>query len=151
MDTVLILAGIGFLLLLTEMALPGGVLGALGGILLVAAIVVGYINLGPWGGSVVLVAIAVVSMIGFSVAMAIFPRTAVGRKMTLAEPVEPVVAGDPLIGCEGEALTPLRPAGKAMVSGHRLDVVAEGEFVDAGAAIVVTACEGARVAVRKKA
>lgn len=152
METVLLLAGIGFLLLLTEMFLPGGVLGVLGGLLLVAAVAVGYVQLGGYAGSMVLVAILVLGLAGFCGAMAVFPRTAVGKKLTLSQPkasAPRAVAG--LVGSEGEAVTALRPSGKALVEGRRLDVVAEGEFVDAGQAIVVTAAEGSRTVVRKKA
>lgn len=51
-------------------------------------------------------------------------------------------------GRRGRALTLLRPSGKAMIDGRHIDVVSDGEFVGAGADIVVVAVEGARVVVR---
>lgn len=54
-----------------------------------------------------------------------------------------------LLGQEGHALTVLRPSGMASLAGMRVDVVTEGDFLDAGAPIVVTQVEGARVVVEK--
>ncbi len=51
-------------------------------------------------------------------------------------------------GKAGTALTPLRPSGTAEVSGERLDVVTEGEYIAAGTAVEVIRVEGGRVIVR---
>lgn len=153
MTAILVLGGVGFFLVLVEMFLPGGVLGVLGGILLLAAIVTGYAQLGAFGGTVTFAVIAFVCTVGFVVWMNAFPKTAVGRKLILAQNLD---RGDErpaehaLIGKEGVAQTPLRPAGKALVDGVRIDVVAESGFVDAGDPVSVVLVEGARVVVRKK-
>ena len=47
-----------------------------------------------------------------------------------------------LVGKEGHALTPLRPAGTAQVGEARLDVVTEGKFVDAGQPVKVLRVDG---------
>ncbi len=52
-----------------------------------------------------------------------------------------------LIGHTGVARSILRPAGKAEIGGALVDVVADGEFLDAGAAVRVLAIEGSRVLV----
>jgi membrane-bound ClpP family serine protease len=151
--TILLLAGVGFLLLLTEMFLPGGVLGVFGCLLLVAAIIVGYVEWGPLWGSALLCAIAVCVLAGFCVAMSVFPRTSAGRKLTLGRTLtsgDELASSSSLVGSEGVAITMLRPAGKAMVDGRRIDVVAEGEFIEPDAEVVVIAGEGARVVVRRK-
>ena len=44
--------------------------------------------------------------------------------------------------------TDLRPAGVAEVAGERIDVVSEGDFVQAGTAITVVRAEGYRHVVR---
>ena len=54
-----------------------------------------------------------------------------------------------LVGKTGVAQTHLRPAGAALIDGQRVDVVAEGERVDAGARVEVVAVEGNRVVVRR--
>lgn len=153
MGTILLLAGVGFLLLLTEMFLPGGVLGVFGGLLLAAAVIAGYVQLGSLWGSALLCVIMVCVLAGFCVAMSVFPRTAAGRKLTLGRTLtsgDELISSSSLVGSEGVAITILRPAGKAMVGGRRVDVVAEGDFIEPDAPVVVIAGEGARVVVRRK-
>jgi hypothetical protein len=55
----------------------------------------------------------------------------------------------PLLGKEGVALTLLRPSGKALIDGRRIDVVTEGALVEKGSPVRVMDVEGARVVVRK--
>lgn len=55
-----------------------------------------------------------------------------------------------LIGKEGFALSPLRPAGTAMIGGNRVDVVTEGEFIEKDTPVRVLGVEGARVIVTRK-
>jgi membrane-bound serine protease (ClpP class) len=47
------------------------------------------------------------------------------------------------------ALSPLRPGGIARIGGERIDVVTQGEYIPAGAAIVVIADQGYRRIVRR--
>jgi len=54
-----------------------------------------------------------------------------------------------LVGQEGVALSPLRPAGRAEIAGRVVDVVAEGEFLEPGVRVKVVAVEGNRVAVTR--
>jgi membrane-bound serine protease (ClpP class) len=53
-----------------------------------------------------------------------------------------------LVGKSGKAITPLRPAGAALISGHRVDIVTQGEFVEPETDIEVIFVEGSRVVVR---
>lgn len=55
----------------------------------------------------------------------------------------------PLVGREGVAHSELRPAGIALIEGKRVDVVADGALIAAGARVRVVAVEGNRVVVRK--
>jgi membrane-bound serine protease (ClpP class) len=50
---------------------------------------------------------------------------------------------------QGRASSPLRPAGIAEIEGERVDVVAEGEMIDAGEIIEVTRVDGNRIVVRR--
>jgi membrane-bound serine protease (ClpP class) len=54
-----------------------------------------------------------------------------------------------LAGAAGVALSALRPAGMADIDGERVDVVADGEFIPAGAPIRVLRDEGYRRVVRR--
>lgn len=54
-----------------------------------------------------------------------------------------------LLGKQGETLTPLRPAGTALIDSERYDVVSEGGFVDPNMPVEVVKVEGTRVVVRE--
>jgi membrane-bound serine protease (ClpP class) len=53
------------------------------------------------------------------------------------------------LGCDGMTETPLRPAGIATINGERVDVVSDGDFIDRGESVTVTAVQGARVVVSR--
>lgn len=55
---------------------------------------------------------------------------------------------DRYMNLEGIAITPLRPAGSAVISGDRVDVVTEGGFVPSGSTVRVVLIEGGRIVVR---
>jgi membrane-bound serine protease (ClpP class) len=85
--------------------------------------------------------------------MTFLPRLPFGRGIVLSRSLDEDGAsrGDAhevLVGRAGTALTPLRPAGTALIDGARVDVVADGEFVPKGARVEVVQREGHRVVVR---
>jgi membrane-bound ClpP family serine protease len=51
------------------------------------------------------------------------------------------------INMEGKAVTDLRPAGMAQIKSERLDVVTDGEYIDAGTPVVVTQVTGNQIIV----
>jgi membrane-bound serine protease (ClpP class) len=53
-----------------------------------------------------------------------------------------------LVGLEGISLTYLRPVGVGLFGGRRLDVIAEGEFIEANKPIRIVAAHGNRILVR---
>jgi membrane-bound serine protease (ClpP class) len=87
------------------------------------------------------------------------PNTRFGKRLILQEAITANAgaaasqvgegAVEELLGSDGVAETTLRPAGKVRIRGQRYDVVTEGEYVDAGTAIVVSAVDGSRIVVRK--
>lgn len=154
LELIIVLTIVGFLMLAAEVFVPGMVLGMLGGLALIGAIGAAFFNYGLITGTFVLVAIGIVTTVGFVIWMNAFPHTAIGRRLMLqknlvsgeGEKDQPVAS---LIGRTGQALTTLRPAGTALVDGRRVDVVAESELIDAGTDILVVHQEGMRVVVRK--
>ncbi len=57
---------------------------------------------------------------------------------------------DDLVGQVGEALSPLRPAGRARFEGRRREVESEGDFIEKGARVRVLRREGRRWIVREE-
>lgn len=138
---------LGYVLLLMELFLPGGILGVLG----LAAVVYGCwlaFGLGPgWGGGAVLMSVVMTAGL---VMLIVRSRTA--RKLVLdsrpsREWKAPKVGLEDLLNREGVAVSPLRPAGIAEIDGQRLDVVTDSEFLDRGVRVRVSEVEGTRVVV----
>lgn len=101
------------------------------------------------------VAFVLAVLAGFALAKYL-PRTRFYRYIVLENSVGgsapiavPVSAGAVPIGTEGTAHTMLRPAGKAEVDGHLLDVVTQGDFIDPGDKVRVIAVDGLRVVVER--
>ncbi len=148
---VLILAGV--ILVGAEIYVPGGVLGLIGSICLVGAVVVGFRAFPGSGGYYSAVAIVLLCGLGLLLWIFYFPRTAAGRRLTLSlDGRGGRAAGastyDTLVGKEGEALSPLRPSGIALIGDKRYDVIAEGVWIEAGARMRVTEVHGSRIVVQ---
>ena len=70
-----------------------------------------------------------------------------GELATSSAPISTIPAD--FTGRSGVARTPLRPSGTADIDGEPVDVVAEAEFIDQGAPIVVVLDQGYRRVVRR--
>jgi membrane-bound serine protease (ClpP class) len=154
-------AGI-ILLLLEVLVIPGfGVAGLLGIVAIVASLVLSLVGPGfttavvlSAAGRVVLsLAIALVASL---VLLRFLPRLPFGRRLTLRRGLAAAdgYASAPesdaqWLGKTGRASSPLRPAGIADIDGRRVDVVSDGEHIDAGQLIKVTQVDGNRVVVRR--
>lgn len=154
LNLIIALTAVGFLLIAAEVFVPGLVLGSLGALCLLGAVLVGYMNYGVLTGSLIFAALAVVTLGGFLVWMFSFPRTALGQRIMLPTSLvrgdSRPPSGSDLLGREGIALTPLRPAGTARIEGRKVDVVAENDFIQPQETVTVILVEGMRVVVRKK-
>lgn len=141
----------GSLMVGAEVFIPGGVLGIIGGILLTIAVILAFSQSVTFGvlamvGVVVLVAVMMALWIRF------FPHTWVGRRMTVGNSLAGADSGGHyagLIGKEGLTTSGLRPGGYAELDGSRVDVVTDGEWIEAGMRIRVLDVRGNRVIVQK--
>ncbi|MBN1673268.1 MAG: hypothetical protein JXR37_19640 [Kiritimatiellae bacterium] len=141
----------GILLVCAEVFVPGGVLGALGAIALVGAIVTGFMAF-PAYGLYVAVGIVALSSVALALWVRLFPRSPLGKRLMLraeADAGVPAPHSQDLVGKEGPALTDLHPSGIARLGGRRTDVVTEGEMIDEGETVRVVEVEGIRVVVRR--
>lgn len=142
----------GLLLMGAEIFVPGGVLGVLGAGALMGAVAAGFVAFGPQRG--VLAALLILVFLGVSIVlwMQLIPRSRIGRKLTLAEDVGAYRSSTTVwkdwLGKEGEAISPLGPSGVIKIDGRRLDAVAEGRWIEAGARIRVVHVTGNHLTVR---
>lgn len=57
--------------------------------------------------------------------------------------------GETYLKKQGRSLTDLRPSGTAYIDGQRLDVVTDGEYIDANTPVLVTQVTGNQIIVEK--
>ncbi|MCD8505001.1 MAG: hypothetical protein LRY53_08415 [Burkholderiaceae bacterium] len=157
-----LLAAAGILLLLIEaFVIPGfGIAGVLGIIALLGSLMLSTVGEGATMDAL----IGAASRLGVSLIVAIaaslailrfLPKTKIGRHLVLSTDLtaaggftsEPVAEHE-LVGKMGIAMSTLRPAGIADIEGKRVDVVSDGEYIEAGEPIRVDHVDGNRVVVR---
>ena len=139
----LIWMAIGVSLMAVELVVPGGILGLIGYCAFLWGV---YVALGE--GTVALYAVLGLTAL-LIVLIIVFFNHFGQRSTTKAGYVSNDVLED-LAGKEGVAHTTLRPAGIAKINGNLVDVVTEGDFIDAGSPIVVLRVVGGRNIVRKR-
>lgn len=141
----------GLLMIGAEIFVPGAVVGTLGVICLIAAVMVAF-QISQTAGFYV--GAGVILLVGATVVLWIkfFPRSSIGKKMTLSEDGSAFKASDErkdLLGKEGVAASELRPAGFATIEGKRYDVVTEGSLIPKGGRVKVVQIAGNRIVVRQ--
>lgn len=142
----------GMVLIISEFFLPGGVLGAIGGMLVVVSGILGVYAYPDYGlfiiiGEVIGVAICVV------LGLYILTRTRAASLLTL-EHAQTQDAGYvsaasdlTLMNKVGVVLTALRPSGTIKIGEKRIDAVSDGVFISEGARVQVVEIHGSRVVV----
>jgi len=159
----LLLVGAGLLLLAIELFVtPGfGVTGTLGLVALVSGLGLSLIGAGAtWevvltavGQVAVSLLLAIAASLGL---LRLLPRLPFGRRLVLETELtaREGFASAPetdraWLGKRGTAASPLRPAGIADIEGERVDVVSDGDFIEAGDPITVVRVDGNRIVVQR--
>jgi membrane-bound serine protease (ClpP class) len=148
---VILLAVLGVLGILYELhVVPGhGVPGILGGVFLLAAVLLAF-GIPFFIIALQTVATAIVlTVLVFWMVSRQLPENAWVARLTFAGAQGPeyVTSSDysALRGQSGFAASYLRPAGVALIDGRRVDVLTQGEFIPEGTPIRITRVEGARI------
>jgi len=143
----------GLFLVGAEIFVPGGILGVMGAVALLIAVVIAFPAFGPMWGMVSAVAVIVLVGVVMLLWIKIFPRTSLGKRMTVSSDLHDSKATEDglteLINKTGEAISDLRPSGFASIEGRRTDVVTEGQMISKGERVKVIEVEGNRVVVAK--
>jgi membrane-bound serine protease (ClpP class) len=160
----LLLVASGLVLLAVEIFVTPGF--GLAGVLGIAALLSG-LSLSLVGGGAtwdfILKAVGrvifslLLALVGSLVLLRFLPRLPFGKRLILETGLaagegyaSPPDADRQWLGKGGIAVSPLRPSGIADVEGERVDVVSDGEFIEAGAQIVVSRVDGNRIVVRRQ-
>ena len=151
---VIIMFVIGFILLIAEFFVPGGILGVVGGALMVMSLIFAGESVTHMVLSIIIAMI--IAIVGMVIIMRFFgKKLQVFNKLVLRDATtseEGYVSNEnriELIGKVGQTLTALRPAGVVQVDNERLDVVSEGTFIDAHKQVTIVKVEGSRIVVRE--
>ena len=146
----------GFVLFYLEVfVIPGvNIFGILGFVSLLTGIVYAYVRLGPgaalWLGAGTALATAI--LVWLVLRLRAWQRLVLHRGNTSQEGYSAAPADlAELAGQTGEALTPLRPSGRARFGERIVDVVSEGDFIARGTPVAVLEVVGSRVVVQARA
>ena len=151
MTLIIILVVVGFVAILAELVLPGGLLGIVGALCLIAAVIATFIEFGATAGIIGLIVLLVLALATLSWWMKYFHRLPGTKQLILHEESgndgkkEEV---DSLLRQTGITLTDLVPSGHARIDGKKYDVIAEAGSVSKGQDIIVVALRGPSLIVR---
>lgn len=145
---------VGFVLVAIEIfVIPGiNLVGFAGGLAILYGLYYAFVHLGPQAAGLCLFA----SLLLGGILLRILLKTRSWHRLILdskEDTKEGFRSTDPhlesLLGKSGTALSPLRPAGIALIEGEKVDVVTEGTLIPRDARIQVIEVEGNRVVVRQ--
>ncbi|MCJ8006876.1 nodulation protein NfeD [Lederbergia wuyishanensis] len=150
----IILFVLGIILIAAEFFLAGGIAGLLGTVAVIGSIIMA-------GGNLLHMAISIVIALFLSILAIIIMLKVFGKRMNIFKKLILTDSTNTesgyvsnvnrleLIGREGVTITPLRPSGTVKVDDERLDVVAEGSFIENNTKVKVVKVEGSRIVVRE--
>jgi membrane-bound serine protease (ClpP class) len=158
-----LLVALGLTLLAVEIFVtPGfGITGIIGIVALLAGLSLSLVAAGATieiiVGALARVVMSLVIALAVSIALLRFlPRLPFGRRLILDTGLGTAIgyASAPesdreWLGKTGTTISPLRPAGIADIEGQRVDIVSQGEWIEAGVPIEVIRVDGNRIVVRE--
>jgi len=144
--------GLGLLLIFIEFFLPGGVMGAAGGVFIIVSIVF-FVVQAQSLLAVILYLLATLFFVGVLMRFALWRlRKGNLKGIYLNSAQEGYFASEyakDLIGKEGKAFSDLKPSGHILVEGKRYQAVSKVGYVTKGTEIVVVGGEGGHLIVKK--
>ena len=151
------LIGIGMLLLVAELFIPsGGLITVLALLAIVSGVAIPFLQGDTQTGLLTALGVIIVLPVLAVFLMNYWPRSRMGRRLTLEGPDEessvPIPAGaaalEKLRGRIGRAVSMLRPAGVVDFDGQRIDCLSEGPLVEPGTWVRCLDVKPGRVIVR---
>lgn len=142
---------IGTAAILLELFLPGGIVGAVGGLCLLGAAIATFNQYGFNAGLLVTLGILLSTCIALFFWMKNFERLPGMKRFILTESVGKSPETDEqqsLLNKTGKTLTDLGPSGKALIEGKKLDVIAQSGYIDEGTPVMVVEADGSKTIVR---
>jgi membrane-bound serine protease (ClpP class) len=152
--TIATLVIVGIALMILETFVPGWIVGILGGLAIVTAVILvlvsdEFASWPSWGRTATALGIIVVSGSAMLLWMRFFGLRLWRKSFTLESTIPSQEPASPMpLGTEGTAITELRPMGRADFGGSRREVRCEDGFAPEGARLRVTGAEPGNLLVR---
>lgn len=141
---------VGFLLIYLEFFLPGGVLGVIGGLVILAGIILFVWEAGDFKLSAIFIGATLILLIA-TMKLALW-KMKKSPAFFAKEEQSGYFASEydkEMIGKEGVAVTDLKPSGHILVEGIQCQAVSERSYLKKGESIKIIGGEGARLIVRR--
>lgn len=152
MTLILILSVVGIAAVLAELVLPGGILGVVGGLCLVGAVIATFVSYGATAGTIALGILVVIGLISLNLWMRLFHRLPFMKQLILNDAVG-ADAGlqekQSMTGRTGTVLTDLVPSGRGEFDGKKVDIITEGPSIKRGARVEIVETRGPSIIVRE--
>lgn len=153
MSVIVFLFLLGLLMLSLEIFLPGGVLGVMGGLAMIAGVVLAFRDYGTGGGALALTVGLVLVATSIVIEFVVLPKTRWGRNFYLSSAVTGVATTpadeQAVVGRECEALTVLAPSGQVLLDGKRYEAFCRDGYAERGARLKVQGLDNFRLIVSK--
>ncbi len=139
MTTVVLLLSLGVVLLVLEVVVPGGVLGVLGGLAMLAGCAVAFHDFGLTGGGLATLIALLALGAALYVEFVLLPRSRVGQRLFLRQSIDaksqPPLADAAVVGRMAEAATTLAPTGYVLLDGRRYEARSQAGLIAKGATV----------------
>lgn len=130
---------VGLLLIFLEIFfIPGTTaFGIAGGVILVVGIGMMYAYNGKTYGNITLFTSSIAVVIAIIAGLKMIDSNKLAMKAEITSKVNQLETKGATLGDTGEAITDLRPNGKAIINGHKIEVYSSGDFVSRGATVEI--------------
>lgn len=154
MTTVLVLFVAGIILLTLEVIVPGAVLGIVGGIAILAGVIVAFSEFGFDGGMVATGAALLLTGIALYLEFVLLPKSRLAKSLSMTATVggtsQPAIADrKKVIGRQAVAVTALAPSGYVELDGRRYEAFARHGHTQVGERLDIIDVDNFRLIVSK--
>ncbi len=154
MTLVITLLLCGVLLLALELVVPGAIIGIVGGLVLLAGVLVAFSEFGPEVGFATLAGALLVLGLVVYLELVWLPKSRLARHFSMSRTLEgqsqpPIADAAAVIGSLAVAETVLSPSGYVKVEGRRYEAFCRDGFIEAGAQVKVVALDNFRLIVSR--
>lgn len=155
MTLLIVLFVAGILLILAEVILPGGIVGAIGGLMMIAGCAIAFSDYGPGGGLIAIFASLALAGAALYWEFRYLPKTKLGRKAFLTSEITATssteyVGAAALVGQAAEAITMLSPSGYVSVAGRRYEAFCQSGQAPAGSILDIVGADNFRLIVTRR-